>query len=169
MDLQVADKMELHSSSQWNLDICHFWSMRLPPGSSSCSASTACWDLSARSAMPTASSRLELTEQEMMFLLLYLKRIRILNVRLGTAGNVSCKHLFYSCHQHNLRVRITYGEKSLWIKGRTVQKYTGILKKEVLPVLSVDGNSNKPNPERIIKDYYLCLFNTARWKRKSLC
>lgn len=78
---------------------------------------------------PSASSRLELTEQEMMVLLRYLKRIRILNVRLGTAGNVSREHLFYFCHQHNLRVRITYGEKSLWIKGRTVHKYTTILEK----------------------------------------
>lgn len=104
-----------------------------------------------------------------MFLLHYLKRIRILNVRFGTASNVSCKHLFYFCHQYNLRVRITYGEKSLWIKGKTVQKYTAIWRKEILPVLSVDGNGNKPNPERIIKDNYLYLFNTARWKRKSFC
>lgn len=81
--------------------------------------------------MPSASSRLKLKlrEQEMMFLLHYLKRIRILNVRFGTAGNVSREHLFYFCHQYNLRVRITYGEKCLWIKGRTVQKYTEMLEK----------------------------------------
>lgn len=49
---------------------------------------------------------------------------------------------------------------------KSIQQYW---RKEILPVLSVRGSSNKTNPERIIKDYYLNLFNTARWKRKSLC
>lgn len=40
----------------------------------------------------------EATEKELMFLLRYLKRIRILNVRLSTVGNASRKHLFYFCH-----------------------------------------------------------------------
>lgn len=167
MDLQVADKMELCSSSQWKLDICLL--KHGAPGNLSCSATTDCWDLAAGFAMPSASSRLKLTEQEMMFLLHYLKGIRILNVRFGTAGNVSREHLFYFCHQYNVRVRITYGEKSLWIKGEQFKSVQQYWRKEILPVLSGDGNSNKPNPEKIIKDYYLCLFNTARWKRKSLC
>lgn len=59
----------------------------------------------------------------------YLVRIGILNVRFSTAGNVSCEHLLYFCYQYDLRMRITYGEKSLRTEKRTVKKYKAIVMK----------------------------------------